>query len=260
MAQELRPSSCRATPLAKSGITLVHDGGRQYLPCMAGTSEVCSHVAATLFAVRKGSDVVWNRTCTSMPCEWNKPGKKKQEQFSEAREINFSKPKPTSEGHQPSTSGLTSKIPSPSAKFRNEFFQRHAASGQKIAILSLIPEHSDEFITSIQRYNLPKPLTDLFNAEYMKLEWGSKQEKIAIQAYKSTIALDHVDFHVHEAGFYVHPNHSFLGASPDAHVTCQCFGDGIIQVKCPYTLKDATFNLMAKSKDLFRECRKKIPA
>ncbi|KAK3893400.1 hypothetical protein Pcinc_002832 [Petrolisthes cinctipes] len=64
--------------------------------CMAGTSEVCSHVTATLFVVRKESDVVRNRTCTSMPCEWNKPGKKKQEQFSEAREINFSKPKPTS--------------------------------------------------------------------------------------------------------------------------------------------------------------------
>ncbi|KAG5886716.1 hypothetical protein JTB14_030782 [Gonioctena quinquepunctata] len=63
-------------------------------------------------------------------------------------------------------------------------------------------------------------------------EWGLHHEDDALQAYKLETNLK-----VEKAGFYVDPNENYLGASPDAMVSCDCCGNGCVEVKCPYLLK-----------------------
>ena len=43
---------------------------------------------------------------------------------------------------------------------------------------------------------------------------------------------------VEEFGLMIHPKYSFLGASPDAIVSCSKCGTGIVEVKCPYGKKE----------------------
>ena len=50
----------------------------------------------------------------------------------------------------------------------------------------------------------------------------------------------HQLFKLDEAGLFIHPNYPHLGASPDGLVRCACCGDGIIEVKCLYSIRDRT--------------------
>ena len=47
-------------------------------------------------------------------------------------------------------------------------------------------------------------------------------------------------FEVDSAGLFVNPESPHLGASPDALICCQCCGEGLLEIKCPYSIKDST--------------------
>ena len=36
----------------------------------------------------------------------------------------------------------------------------------------------------------------------------------------------------------MNPLYPYLGATPDGLVKCHCCGDGLIEIKCPYAVKD----------------------
>ena len=38
--------------------------------------------------------------------------------------------------------------------------------------------------------------------------------------------------------FFIDPSKPYLGASPDSIVNCKCCGKGVLEVKCPYCIKD----------------------
>ena len=46
----------------------------------------------------------------------------------------------------------------------------------------------------------------------------------------------HKDVKVEPCGLFVLQNKSFLGASPDAVVSCSCCGKGVLESKCPYSI------------------------
>ena len=48
--------------------------------------------------------------------------------------------------------------------------------------------------------------------------------------------LGHKDVKVEPCGLFVMQNKSFLGASPDAVVSCSCCGKGVLKIKCPYSI------------------------
>ena len=48
--------------------------------------------------------------------------------------------------------------------------------------------------------------------------------------------LGHKDVKVEPCGLFVIQNKSFLGASPDAVVSCSCCGKGVLEIKCPYSI------------------------
>lgn len=50
-----------------------------------------------------------------------------------------------------------------------------------------------------------------------------------------------------DAGLKLHPTYPFLGASPDGFVQCDCHGEGVLEIKCPFCLKEKTFDEAADS-------------
>lgn len=52
------------------------------------------------------------------------------------------------------------------------------------------------------------------------------------------VALKHVDFSVQPAGLFINPLHPHLGASPDGMISCECCGNGVLEIKCTYKYKD----------------------
>ena len=48
--------------------------------------------------------------------------------------------------------------------------------------------------------------------------------------------LGHKDVKVEPCGLFVMENTSFIGASPDAVVSCSFCGKGVLEIKCPYSI------------------------
>src|SRR5690625_358278 len=61
--------------------------------------------------------------------------------------------------------------------------------------------------------------------------WGNDHEPLAVLDFMSETGKV-----VDDAGFYTHPEHFWLGASPDGFVG----DDSLIEVKCPFSLRDKT--------------------
>lgn len=59
--------------------------------------------------------------------------------------------------------------------------------------------------------------------------WGTNHEPLALLDYEMTTGNT-----VQECGFFVHPEHDLLGASPDGLIG----EDGLIEIKCPFGQRD----------------------
>ena len=68
--------------------------------------------------------------------------------------------------------------------------------------------------------------------------WGCNNEKMALEKYALKMRKDHIDLTTENVGLILHPAWPFLGASPDAVVSCNCCGDGCVEIKCPFSAKD----------------------
>ena len=85
--------------------------------------------------------------------------------------------------------------------------------------------------------SLIKSLLDSKSISSPALEWGKRNESIALQEYiKHNEALGNKNMVVCKAGFVVCEEHSFLGASPDAYVFDPQAENqyGLVEIKCPY--------------------------
>ena len=74
------------------------------------------------------------------------------------------------------------------------------------------------------------------------ITWGLENERVARQQYEEASKNTHSSFQIKPAGLYVNPNYPHLGASPDGLVTCTCCGDGLLEIKCPYSIRHTTPN------------------
>lgn len=59
-----------------------------------------------------------------------------------------------------------------------------------------------------------------------------------MDAYKSKAGKDHENHHVTQAGLFLHPDTPFIGASPDGMVSCKCCGEEVLEVKCPFHIRE----------------------
>ena len=66
------------------------------------------------------------------------------------------------------------------------------------------------------------------------VQYGKINEKEAINFYALLQAQTHSNFHVQDCGLFIDSKYSFLCASPDSCIECDCCGKGIVEVKCPF--------------------------
>ncbi|KAG5863323.1 hypothetical protein JTB14_025937 [Gonioctena quinquepunctata] len=89
--------------------------------------------------------------------------------------------------------------------------------------------------TSLSKPSLSLIKTICYPLEYQfkskATEWGLHYEDDALQAYKLEQMENHTNLKVQKAGFYVDSDDNYLGASPDAMVSCDCCGNGCVEVK-----------------------------
>jgi putative phage-type endonuclease len=70
------------------------------------------------------------------------------------------------------------------------------------------------------------------------IAWGVEHEADARNMYAEIYSATHSGHTVSAAGLVVCKNNPFLAASPDGWVTDTCCGKGILEIKCPFSLKD----------------------
>lgn len=70
------------------------------------------------------------------------------------------------------------------------------------------------------------------------IRWGIDSEDVARQEYIKEMTASHQKYQCTLAGLVVNPLYPHLGASPDGFTQCQCCGQGLLEIKCPYSGKD----------------------
>lgn len=70
------------------------------------------------------------------------------------------------------------------------------------------------------------------------IKWGIEHEEEAREAYNLKMSSSHAGFECSLAGLVINPLYPYLGASPDVFSHCNCCGDGITEIKCPFSVKD----------------------
>ena len=68
--------------------------------------------------------------------------------------------------------------------------------------------------------------------------WGCDHEAIALEQYCVEMTTQHEGFTIKSCGLLINPKFPEIGASPDAIVSCQCCGSGLVEIKCPYCVKE----------------------
>lgn len=75
------------------------------------------------------------------------------------------------------------------------------------------------------------------------LLYGIQMEDEARNAYtKEVIKLKHQNVQVRPSGLCVIPSKAYIGASPDGLVDCACCGEGLLEIKCPFSIADSAPN------------------
>lgn len=65
------------------------------------------------------------------------------------------------------------------------------------------------------------------------IKHGQAMEPAAKDHYVRMTRGNHTNFHAQDCGIFIHPQSSYIGASPDMLISCSCCGDGLLEVKCP---------------------------
>lgn len=79
--------------------------------------------------------------------------------------------------------------------------------------------------------------------------WGCDNEKRARQGYMELQSKRHTNFKLEQSGLQINPAYPFLGASPDGLVSCTSCGNGLLEVKCPFSGKDVGLQAAAENRD-----------
>ena len=73
------------------------------------------------------------------------------------------------------------------------------------------------------------------------ISWGVQNENIARVQYTSIMSAEHDNFTCSLSGLWINPCYPHLGVSPDGVTSCDCHGKGLLEIKCPYSARNAEF-------------------
>lgn len=82
----------------------------------------------------------------------------------------------------------------------------------------------------------------------LAMDWGKKKEASARAAYVEATASHHVKFQCQLSGLHIRSDYPFVAATPDGIISCECCGDGLLEVKCPFSAKHDTIAEFASNK------------
>ena len=71
-------------------------------------------------------------------------------------------------------------------------------------------------------------------------DWGKTHESVARDQYEALHAAQHTDSVCQGSGLFLSTEYPMFGASPDGLVQCTCCGEGLVEIKCPYTLRESS--------------------
>ena len=83
-----------------------------------------------------------------------------------------------------------------------------------------------------------------------QIKWGIEHEKDAIKSFLSDVASKHANAMngFKQRGLFIKLDYAFLAASPDGLFVCDCCSPAILEVKCPFSVKEENINLKATYK------------
>ena len=79
-----------------------------------------------------------------------------------------------------------------------------------------------------------------FSVEATK--WGCQHEKLALDAYRVMKEKQHLNLRMVNYGLFISTDDPFIGAAPDSLISCDCCGEGCVEVKCPYCIRNNTID------------------
>lgn len=127
---------------------------------------------------------------------------------------------------------------------------RLTASSAHTAIRANINSPPKSLVTSVCSTAVNRPLN------VPSINWGREHEAQAFNVYSAFMtktnidavpsgqiyydkqSLNHGVANTSRSGLLIDSERPYLGASPDGKVSCQCCGEGVVEIKCPFSLRD----------------------
>ena len=63
----------------------------------------------------------------------------------------------------------------------------------------------------------------------------------------------HRNFRLSLSGLHINPAYPHLGASPDGIVSCDCCGEGVVEIKCPYNERECSLQNGVENVDFLEQ-------
>jgi len=73
------------------------------------------------------------------------------------------------------------------------------------------------------------------------IRWGAQNENFARDQYANLVSADHNNFTCNLTVLWINPLYPHLGVNPDGVTSCSCHGQGVLEIKCPYSARNADF-------------------
>lgn len=124
------------------------------------------------------------------------------------------------------------RLQNDSSDWKNQRRGRITASSFHDILVKKDSTAPDKLIGRLLEYNQN---TDLGNIP--AINWGRVNEANARQDYKERKQATHTNFTCTMSGLIINPSYPHLGASPDGLIDCSCCGEGLLEIKCPYSVR-----------------------
>ena len=154
--------------------------------CVAGLGETCTHVSALMFYIDAKVRIRDSQTVTQVPAYWKLPSSVKDAAYLPVCQIDFTSAKTKKrqldalvDGSLPSkyVPSKASKVPATTKTELDSLFEQLDKTGDKPAILSVIPEHCHQFQPTSLGSSFPPVLTSLYDPECCKLTYAELLKK-----------------------------------------------------------------------------------
>ena len=90
----------------------------------------------------------------------------------------------------------------------------------------------------------------LYQDKVTAVQWGKCNEEKALKEFYASEATKHIDFKLEKSGLFLDKNTAYVGASPDGIMYCNCHGKAVIEIKCPFSIKNGKIADVYEKRDL----------